>query len=93
VLEGSKIGDYRILSQLGAGGMGTAWLAEHIVLRRKAAIKVLLERYNSHVDVQGPGRAGVDGGRELASGGRAPGTDRLPSRRPPDSALRARKVP
>jgi serine/threonine-protein kinase len=38
---GETIGSYRILSQIGAGGMGQVYLAEHRHLRRKAAIKVL----------------------------------------------------
>ena len=41
---GSNIGQYRILRKLGAGGMGTVYLAEHILLGRRAAIKTLLPR-------------------------------------------------
>ena len=38
---GAQIGTYRVLRQLGEGGMGSVWLAEHAVLRKKVAIKVL----------------------------------------------------
>ena len=39
--QGLLLGSYRILSRLGAGGMGVVFLAEHILLRRLVAIKVL----------------------------------------------------
>jgi serine/threonine-protein kinase len=38
---GHVVGSYRILSRLGAGGMGTVWLAEHTLLGRRVAIKFL----------------------------------------------------
>jgi len=41
LLVGKKISHYRILSLLGAGGMGEVYLAEDINLRRKIALKVL----------------------------------------------------
>ncbi|HEY1187325.1 MAG TPA: serine/threonine-protein kinase [Gemmata sp.] len=39
--KGFKLGPYRILNQIGAGGMGTVFLAEHATLRRRVALKVL----------------------------------------------------
>ena len=35
------VGRYRILRQLGAGGMGEVWRAEHRLLARSAAIKLI----------------------------------------------------
>jgi serine/threonine-protein kinase len=36
---------YRVLSPLGQGGMGTVWLAEHVALRRRVALKLLDARF------------------------------------------------
>jgi serine/threonine-protein kinase len=39
--RGFKLGPYLILNQIGAGGMGQVFLAEHAALRRRVALKVL----------------------------------------------------
>jgi tRNA A-37 threonylcarbamoyl transferase component Bud32 len=38
---GQVIGDYKILKQLGEGGMGMVYLGEHVQLKQKVAIKAL----------------------------------------------------
>src|SRR5437867_2513698 len=40
-MVGRQLGSYKILSQLGAGGMGEVYLAEDTRLKRKVAIKFL----------------------------------------------------
>src|ERR1700733_7012907 len=35
------IGKYKVLERLGSGGMGSVFLCEHIVMRRRVAVKVL----------------------------------------------------
>jgi eukaryotic-like serine/threonine-protein kinase len=39
--RGFSIGKYQILERLGAGGMGAVYLAEHMLMRRRVALKVL----------------------------------------------------
>ncbi len=38
---GTQIGSFRVLKEIGHGGMGSVWLAEHAMLGRRVAIKVL----------------------------------------------------
>jgi serine/threonine-protein kinase len=45
------IGNYRILRQLSEGGMGVVYAAEHRLLGRPAAIKVLLEQFSRHPQI------------------------------------------
>src|SRR5438309_11808386 len=45
-----RLGTYRLLTTIGAGGMGEVWLAEHTTLGRRAAVKVLKARYSSDSD-------------------------------------------
>ena len=45
------IGNYRVLQQLGEGGMGVVCLAQHPVIGRKVAIKLLHPALSAHPDV------------------------------------------
>jgi tRNA A-37 threonylcarbamoyl transferase component Bud32 len=49
--EGQVVGAYRILGQVGAGGMGTVWVAEHTMLGRRAALKLLHPEYSSRPEI------------------------------------------
>jgi serine/threonine-protein kinase len=43
---GETIGSYKVLRQIGEGGMGVVYLAEHTVIGKHAAIKMLLPQYS-----------------------------------------------
>ncbi|MBK5260196.1 MAG: protein kinase [Thermoanaerobaculia bacterium] len=45
-----QLGPYRLISRLGAGGMGEVWRAEDTRLQRPAAIKILSEKIASDPD-------------------------------------------
>ncbi|ACY17589.1 serine/threonine-protein kinase [Haliangium ochraceum] len=45
------IGSYRITQELGAGGMGAVYAAEHTLLGRRAAIKVLLPQMSREAEI------------------------------------------
>ncbi len=44
IQEGQLIGDYRIISRIGSGGMGQVYRAEHLLMKRSVAIKFLSNR-------------------------------------------------
>ena len=44
---GHVIGNYRLVSELGQGGMGVVYVAEHTQLGRPAALKMLLPQFSS----------------------------------------------
>ncbi|HEY0483745.1 MAG TPA: protein kinase [Kofleriaceae bacterium] len=48
---GTQVGAYRVLQQIGQGGMGSVWLAEHTMLGRRAAIKLLHPMYSARPDI------------------------------------------
>src|SRR5436189_4785334 len=39
--KGFVLGQYKMMDQIGAGGMGVIFLAEHLTMKRRVAIKVL----------------------------------------------------
>jgi eukaryotic-like serine/threonine-protein kinase len=48
---GETLGNYRIVSQLGSGAMGTVFLGEHERIARRAAIKVLTPEMADNADI------------------------------------------
>ena len=51
LVPGMLVDKYRIAHLLGDGGMGAVYLAEHVVLGRRAAIKVLHPHITSHAEI------------------------------------------
>src|SRR5262245_48972413 len=50
-MDGPMIGQYRVTGMIGRGGMGAVYAAEHALLERPAAIKVLLPDLSQRQDV------------------------------------------
>ncbi len=51
ISAGSKIGHYKVLSALGAGGMGEVFLAQDTRLNRRVAVKILNEALCKDMDI------------------------------------------
>jgi putative nucleotidyltransferase with HDIG domain len=47
-LIGTLIGNYRIVTELGGGAMGEVYFAEHTLMGRRAAIKIIREELSTH---------------------------------------------
>ncbi len=52
-LVGAMVGSFKVVRQIGRGGMGTVYLAEHPVIGSKVAIKFLHESMSSDADLVG----------------------------------------
>ena len=52
IMIGKTILNYKIISLIGEGGMGTVYLAEHAHMARKVAIKVLLPQLMKHEQIR-----------------------------------------
>ena len=48
---GEKLGKYRVVREIGAGGMGIVYAAEHEALGKKAAVKVISPELSSNQEV------------------------------------------
>src|SRR5262245_12793720 len=48
---GMQVGAYRILEQIGEGGMGTVWVAKHLSIAGKAAVKMLHGEYANRNEI------------------------------------------
>ncbi|CAN5865393.1 hypothetical protein BH11MYX3_BH11MYX3_37240 [soil metagenome] len=51
IAAGQLVGNYRIVSKLGTGGMGAVFLAEHPMIGKKVALKVIHRELASNKDV------------------------------------------
>lgn len=51
--RGFHLGPYVLMRPLGQGAMGHVFLAEHVMMRRKCAIKLLAQKYKKDPDLIG----------------------------------------
>jgi serine/threonine-protein kinase len=50
-MDGTTIGQYRVTGMIGRGGMGAVYAAQHMLLGRSAALKVLLPELSQKQDI------------------------------------------
>src|SRR5438552_1947206 len=50
---GQQVGNYKLVRKLGEGGVGVVFEAQHLVLSRRAAIKVLRPEFSRNPDMVG----------------------------------------
>ena len=78
--EARRLGQYRLTKRLGKGGMGEVYLAEHVLLRRPCAVKVIrTEQAGDPADSRGtppcsPGTSVLMASSDPAAGGACPDT-------------------
>ncbi len=53
LLIGSKVGNYKLVRQLGVGGMGAVYEAVHELMGKKAAVKMLLPELSANQEIVG----------------------------------------
>ncbi|MEJ7596469.1 MAG: protein kinase [Kofleriaceae bacterium] len=51
VNAGDVLGTYRMLAPLGVGGMGEVWIADHVLLGHRVAIKILKPEFAERADI------------------------------------------
>ncbi|HEY2749326.1 MAG TPA: serine/threonine-protein kinase [Polyangia bacterium] len=51
-MVGTQLGSYRVLKKLGEGGMGSVYVATHVLLNRQVAVKVLLKELTSDASIK-----------------------------------------
>ena len=52
LVAGQRVGDYVVLEPLGAGGMGSVYRAEHILMKRPVALKIIQQQHRSSILLQ-----------------------------------------